>query len=415
MKVYKKGSSKFQYLYCLIIFLLSMYAINTWFGTGVWYMALALGMIMPVFLCQSFYDSSWFYCWLSYLIFVVINYISGDVLFVNPKFFIMNIAEMYIALSLIYYIITKKQYLLSYYILLIVLVVVVWTAVATQVIDSLQPGIVRLIQQETQNGTDSSSFRVFYAMGLSDYSLPHAAPVLIPLGVMCLKDSNLNVLIRLTGAILLYCLLALVFFSGATGPMMVAIIVTIMSLIVNPKGVRANITRLIIVIVIAMPFLMNDDLMLSLLDYLSDLVGTDSYFHSKIVNFQDSILMGEGQGDVAQRGDLYTKSLSAFVNNFLLGAQNGMGGHSVILDHLASLGIIGFLPFGLLLYYPFKFTFKYISSKNRMYYLIGVFGALFMLITKGISLWYMWFFMYAVLPMGVIVFDKGLDVVRKNR
>ena len=410
----KKTGDAVTYLYCLIVFCLSFNAVNAWFGTGPFYIALVLGVIIPFGIFHSFFSSKVFYLLIIYTIFVLLNYYSGDTLYSKIKFIIQDIACLYISLSLFYYVLMKKRYRFFMYLLFTLTAAVVWTALATQAADMIQPGIVRFVHGELQTGEDSSQFRSLYATGMSEYTLPHAIPILIPIVFLYLKKGTLQVWDRLLGFFVLYCLLALTFFSGASGPMLAVILVTIMSIIVNNNGLRSNYTRLIIVGLISLPFLLSDSLMLGLLDTLSNLLGDESYFQAKISHFQDTIIYGESQGDIAERGDLYSNSFEAFFNNVLIGAQVGMGGHSVMIDRLASLGIIGFLPFAFLLILPIKCAYEHISDNNRIYYVIGVFGALFMLITKGVSLWYMWFFLFTVLPLGIIIVDKGFKNVFKN-
>ncbi len=403
------------YLYCVIVFCLTCYAVNAWFGTSVWYLALVAGIVTPLIISPQFFNTKTFVLFILYFIVVMMNYLSGDELYVSYriKYIIQETASLFITITMTYYVLKNQRYYLAYFILVIVSVILVWNAIATQIADIAQPGIVRLANSELIMGESAASFMSLYAMGMTDYIMPHSAPILIPLAVMLIKDRSNKKNTRIVGGLLLYSLLALVFFSGATGPMLVAIIVTIMSFVVGKNGLKNNIQKLVIIFIISLPFIMNDTLMINLLDFLNDTLGTESYFHGKILAFQDQIRYGESTGDVAERGDLYSKSLMTFLTHPILGAQHGAGGHSVMLDWLAALGLVGFVPFVLMLFHSIKFSLRYIGRNSRIYYMIGIIGAFLMLLTKGVSLWYMWFFLITVLPLGVIVIDKGLNNISK--
>ena len=273
------------------------------------------------------------------------------------------------------------------------------------------PGLVRMAHLTALvNPGDLTTFKPMFMLGLSSYELPHALPLLMPAFVLGVKNNLLSKKQRLLSAIMLACSLMLVYFSGATGPMLVSLMVLLMSFLVSKGSTASNVLKLSVVVLIMAPFIIDDQFMLAGLDWVDGLLGGEGYFHSKVEDFQDTIMYGGAEGDVEERQDLYGNSISVLLENplhILIGAQEGYGVHSVLLDRLASLGLIGFIPLISLFVVQFKFVMKHISSQYYVYYFLGLFAAFMMMISKNVSGWNLWFILFSALPFCVFVYSDS--------
>ena len=152
--------------------------------------------------------------------------------------------------------------------------------------------------------------------------------------------------------------------------------------------------------------------MLGLLEWIDNLMGNEGHFHGKVLTFQETITSNSATGDVAERQELYSKGLTGFLDNILIGSNDDIGGHSVLLNRLGALGLVGFIPYVGILIAQLKMVIRQLPSGYRVYFHLGTFAALIMLLTKAISSWETYFFWFAVLPFAIIYFSKTNKSVR---
>lgn len=401
--------NKIQYLYVFIVFCMTFSAVKYWRIIGITSINIAMGLALPVAICSSFFNSKQFRYLFLYSTIVLLNYLTGDDYFHSKNNLLNGFIGLYVSLSMSYYIFINKDYKLLKWIVISVFVVLLWTTVATAYFDISLPGIVRKAFNVTLHEIgDVSLFNSAYALGLSSYTLPHAIPLLIPPFVLGIKNSLLPKSKRVFSGIMLLCCILLTYYSGATGPMLVAIMVLIMSLLVHKGSVLSNMVKLSFIVLVFAPFIFDDQIMLSGLEWIDGLLGNEGYFHNKIVDFQDSIMYDEASGDIEARQGLYSSSISVILENplnILIGAQEGYGGHSVILDRMASLGLVGFIPFICMLVVQIRFVRKHISTQFNIYFYLGLFAAFMMLISKNIYGWSTWFFFLAALSFLIVYYS----------
>lgn len=111
----------------------------------------------------------------------------------------------------------------------------------------------------------------------------------------------------------------------------------------------------------------------------------DTDMAQKIVDFDD--LMDGGTGEhitIDARAQYQQGAIDGFFNNILIGSSyEGSGGHSIILNRLGTTGLIGFIPFMLMLYFIFKQWYVTIPKESRIYYLLSWLGAAILLYNKN--------------------------------
>lgn len=402
------SNQKVAYWYLLTVFTLTFYAVWFWPIPMLHYIGLIVGLVLPIILTPSFFSQKWFAYFVIYFFVIYLNFVSGDAYFNKSKRIIEEFVALYIPAAMLFYYNKTLDFRWSRTVLFVAIIVLVWTTISTAIIDSQSPGIVRYAHSMMQQGLeDVSAFSGFYRMGMSNYILPHAVPVLIPAFAIVLRDKDLKFKQKLLPIGILASLMMLLYFGGATGPMLIGIAVLIVSFFIKPGSTKGFWGALILVSVIVLPLLLNDELMLSLLEWLDDLMGNEGFFHYKVITFQDTIVYGSATGDVEQRQGLYAKGIAGFFENILIGSNGDIGGHSVILNRLGSLGLIGFIPYVAVLVVLSKKAIKMLPANYRVYFYLGSFAAFMMLLSKGIASWELYFFWFVVLPFAIIYFSNS--------
>lgn len=110
--------------------------------------------------------------------------------------------------------------------------------------------------------------------------------------------------------------------------------------------------------------------------------GTD--MESKIVDFIDIVNGGTGDHSTIDGRTNYQKqALNAFFSYPIVGNYYKGGGHSILLNRLGTTGIVGFIPFFLMIYYQFKQWYSLIPNISKPYFLLSWLGALILLYAKS--------------------------------
>ena len=402
-----KSASKIQvYLYALMVFMVTFYGINFIFSPAIRYLFVIVATFLHI---QLFSRTKIFLVFLIYFLIVFMNFLLGDSFYHDLKRVLLNNMYLLASLSITYYLFTYQNNTpgIMKGILVAVVLAIIWHTIATAFLDIASPGIVRTVNQQIKMGEmDESVFAHLYSIGMTNYMFPHAIPIMISPLMLVIRSDRFVVKEKYIAIAILVCCLLLVYFSGATGPLLVSIVIIVAAFVVSETSTSANFAKLVFLFILIIPFLLNDELMLGVLDWIDDLVGSESHFHSKVVAFQESIYYDEAAGDVGERQDLYLKDIELFFNNFLWGTQEDVGGHSVILLRMATLGIVGFLPLIGIIVLHVKYVKRYIDKKVKIYYYIGLVAAFIMLATKGVTTWEMIFFPVTVLPISLYLIQN---------
>ena len=373
-------------VFSAIIVIVSWSLIEGWFpyAQRKW-LFMAVGMVYAIFLQNSFYGSKRFMWLVAYIIIVLLNMVSGDKYFhdvgtVGFEFFVLGFPAVVASYSL-----TMPNRKDMGFVLMSFFVVLLFSTVASFLIDTfLLPNAIRMMTRYSITLKDMSTVYAYYRMGLSSYAFPHALPVLIPPAVMGIKNKNLSKWVRFLCWVSLISLILLIYLSGIMTALLLSIIGLIMAIVTRAGDMRRNLQRFALIGILAIPFL-SPSIMGSLLYEAKMAVGEESYYYNKIESFEMSVT-GEGEdedGDWEERKDLYSKSVGGIFENILVGTNQKVGGHSSLLDRLALLGIVGFIPFILFLILQLRYPERFIPKKSRIYYYEGVLMGILMLALKS--------------------------------
>lgn len=259
------------------------------------------------------------------------------------------------------------------------------------------PNLTRLMTAAANDPT--IEFDYYWAV---NYFTVHLIPTAsIPLFV-CFKEakSRKNKIIYGISAGLMT---VIMFFADATTPLILMAIIFAFFWIYNSKhNASVNFVKVLFVAFLLLPFL-NKTMMVSMLKAVKPVfVGSSTY--KKIDQMCYYVEHGESYGDMDEREKLYNITIDAIVANPLSPEMNKdkIGRHSQLLDHIAAMGIVLFIPYALFLYNRYKRPFKYLS-RYKIYHIVSFLSFMIMTLAKG-------YFIYTtacfLVPMFLIYTEK---------
>ena len=165
--------------------------------------------------------------------------------------------------------------------------------------------------------------------------------------------------------VLVSCLI-LCYLGGSTTALLTGVLGLLISMFTKVGSGRKQTLRFSLLTVLVFFLISNDAIMLSFLNWADGRVGDMSAFHSKIMDFEESIVYGDSSGTAVQgRGELYNMSFRAIFSNPIFGTNADIiGGHSTLLDHWACLGLLGFIPYVCFIYWQIKMTASHLPETS---------------------------------------------------
>lgn len=139
---------------------------------------------------------------------------------------------------------------------------------------------------------------------------------------------------------------------------------------------------------------------------------TDTDMYGKFIDFKDILHGGTGyHGNVDARIDYQQDAMNGFYKNIVIGSSYEGGGHSILLNHLGSTGLLGFIPFVLMIFYQFKQWYKIIPASAKFYYLITWLGIIILLYTKNVFGNPGYYFICVIMPYLCMTFDYPKSIL----
>ena len=112
----------------------------------------------------------------------------------------------------------------------------------------------------------------------------------------------------------------------------------------------------------------------------------DTDMYPKLLDFKDIINGGGSHRHITldARADYQFGAIQGFLKNPFIGSSyQGSGGHSILLNRLGTTGIIGFIPFALMIFFIFRQWYKLIPAQSKFYYNLTWVGILVLLYNKN--------------------------------
>lgn len=333
-----------------------------------------------------------------YFIIVTINAFSGDLFWGVTGRSVFEFTLLLAPAIMTYYAFENKDEKFMKTTLIVFFSIVVFESLASFISNLSAPEIVRSLNFMKMDSSSSEMAYYYYRLGVANYDIGHALPALTPMMVMAIKHESWTRKKRVGYFILFLFTLLLIYVTYSTISLILTIGGIILAFFSRKGSLRSNIAIILLVIILFLPFLLSDTLSLRFLGFVDSFVDSQGSLHGKIVDIQESIMFGEASGDIQMRGELYSQSFDLFLTNFFIGTNAKVGGHSSIIDRLATLGIVGFIPYVVFLWNQLKYGKKLLNNDYSVVYFEAIVIGLLMLFLKDSDSWEMFFILFTVIP-----------------
>lgn len=377
--------NKWAWVYVLVMACLTFTVIPGWlpFVRKEW-LLLVIGTVAAVPLCISFLHSKPAICLYLYFIILYFNKMSGDVVYSSLPNLIYEVLQYLVPASMFYYMTKTSDMKFAKLIVNSLLIIVCIESVASFVINSRTPNIIRELEALTRLEGDTQFTYNFYKLGLANYSFCHALPILIPPLICWIKDNSISKKLILWCVLALICLL--VYISASSTAILLMALMLVVGFLTSVTNTSRNSKTLIAIFLVFAPLLFSQQLQLTTIDTVTEFLPQDSYITQKMESIRNSIEYEKSEGDVDNRVVRYTRSFNSFIEHPFLGSNDSNGEHSAFLDRLANLGLIGISPLFVFFILQFVATIKSIPDKYKLFYYEGITAALLIFLLKAVSL-----------------------------
>ena len=338
----------------------------------------ALSMLVPVLLLYSF---GGLYKSVNFNITIVISLIPVLLGFWEIEYFIGYLPDSITILFAIgcfeYYIRTKDDKFAKYSLLAMYLSLFALAIISTPILIA-EPGLNRAVNTMEEQGMEIPRYAYFTI----SYGMVHAVPILV-IPLFYLYKRLQSFWSKIIVVVFIATLYLTTILSDAATPMFMLFMFILFVLLYNPqKSNRINTIRIGGAFCILLIFYYLGLFTFILREGQSLLGGTMQ--EGKIDEVVSFLETGDTSGDLGAREDLYTLSLNTFLSHPLTWEKdlNKIGKHSYLLDHLAAMGLIAFIPFAFLLVYRYKRPMKYLAE-GKLIYILAYFAFIFLACAKN--------------------------------
>lgn len=391
-------SSKAQYLYVLMMLSLTFALFSQVPLFERKYIFWIVGIVLGVVYARKYLQALYMILFVSYMIVIWLNHMGGDAYYRDIGIVIDEFIMFFIPPTMFYYIIRYNDFKWFYCLFIVFSVFFIETSIVSIFANEQVPGIMRLQSNSVSIKQNAFILMPFKRLGMADYSMPHAIPVLIPGIVAVLRKVEGKIKISFMCVVLLASL-GLAYASSSFTALIVTIVSLVLSLLVNKRDAKKTKLHFFIAILIIMPVMASKTIQVSIIQTAEMILPEENSVYKHLIDLEESVMYDSAEGDVESRSIRYMSTYEVILNNFLIGTNEAnIGGHSALPDRLAVLGIVGFIPLVLLLGFQIRFTLTYINRMNRYYYYVAIICALIMITFKNMMNWWMFFYLFTLLP-----------------
>lgn len=240
------------------------------------------------------------------------------------------------------------------------------------------PNLTRMIFKAGEDTT--IDFEYYWCIS---YRTVHELPVLsIP--VFTLFHMAQKKLIKVLSLICLVLMAVVMFYASSTTSLILLAAVYFIMFSYNKRAtIRHNIVKMSLIIMFVLPFL-SETVIVGIIDNVLLPVVEGSSISNKVYDFRTYILTGESENTTLDgRVNFHSISIESIMSNPLFPEYDDkkIGQHSYLLDYLAAMGLILFIPFCMCIYYRYKRPLRYIPHM-KFYHIVGTFFFLFLAFFK---------------------------------
>ena len=368
---------------------------------------LIVAMLIILLNCRNCISARAVIVLLGYEIIVFLNALLGDAYFDTWTSAIYEFLILFVPLSLALYCTKGGNERFVRSLVYITFIGLVFELIASFLVLKTNPGMIRgLYLMSKEEGGVNFMYR-FYKLGLMDYSMGHAIPLLIGPLVYYFKEGSRKE--KWICLLLIIACIFLVWLAESATALLLMILIIFTSFMIDKKAsLKKNVFIILLMVLVAVVLMSNDSIIGGIFDVSGRLVKNDAIYAARIEDLRMSLMEDKISGDVKGRMNLYGQSIDMFSGyGIILGSNQMPGRHSGFLDRFASLGLIGFIPLFFFFFFSLKTIWISLPKSRRIYYLESIVAALLMLSFKAMWLWPVFLFLYVIAPCILIMNKKG--------
>lgn len=385
-----------QLLLLIVVFALSFQVIPAWVPVlrKEWLLLLVASFLLVVTHSKTIGQEKIFAVWIIYTLVVFFKATIKVPMFPNYPIAVYEVLLMFFSAFLPLTILSSNNQKFMRIVLIGSFLFLLVETIGSFFVLKLYPGAIRNMYAFIQEEGTSAGYEL-YRFGLADYGFCHGLPVLVP-PLFYLLKSNDGKKIKLLSIIALVLCVFLVWMSESTTALLLVFVMVALGFFTRES--KNNKNSVVIFLVLILPLLISDTIQLNVLDAIGSIVGRDSESGAKLMELEHSIAHNEQTGDLESRMDKYTTSIEMFLTSPIWGTSGLHGRHSALLDRLAVLGLLGFVPLILFFVEYFKKIYHIIPSESKVFFLEALFAGIVILLSKSMWLWSVFFVFFIVMP-----------------
>ena len=231
------------------------------------------------------------------------------------------------------------------------------------------PNLTRMIFKAAED----SNIEIEYYWCIS-YRTVHELPVLsIP--VFVLFHNAKKKIVKVLSLICIVLMAVVMFYASSTTSLILMMMVYVIMFSYNRrKTIKNNVLKMCLITLFALPF-MSEAIIVGMIDNVILPIVEGSSISNKMYDIKSYMLTGESGGSTMEgRENVINISINSIMSNPLFPEydNNKIGQHSYLMDYLAAMGLILFIPFCMCIYYRYKRPLRFIPHM-KFYYIVATF------------------------------------------
>lgn len=406
--------SKLSLIYVIIVAVSVFSLLYGWvpmFGRQVFTSFIAI--LTTLLVAPRFFLTKQSWLILFYWAIITINVRSGDEYTFDKE--VMDGLLLFMCGGVSYYLVNSDDQKAKKWISIAVLsVLIIQTAPALFIYMTSQDTI-RTFIGLIYHGESEYEWSTLYKMGILAYDTTHGLPMLVPPLVMWLRTKGASRFWKAFCALGLVCILILVYIYDVTTVQLLVFGGLGLSLLIYPNQNKRNKQRIIIVSVFLMPFLFSTALQDGMLSVVESFAQGE--LKSKVEDVRYGLTHNDATGDVENRNEAYVLSFNTFIESPIWGTNDisRIGYHSAIFDRMACFGLLGTVPYIIILIMMIKVCRANMSQTSKWYYVVCTICFVTIILLKNMSRLEEWLMFIVVAPamLTLDVSEVGDKSIRK--
>ena len=364
-----------------------------------------LAFLSSLLIVPTYFRTRLFILTIIYAVVVLLNAQMGDEYTEGKE--VMDGLLLIMSGSISFYIMkSDDQRVKKWICILIMMILLIQTIPAILFYFTSQDTIKTVVTAIFHNDTDLE-WGQLYRMGIMSYPMIHSLPVLVPPQIMWLRSRGISKFWKTVCFITLLNIFLLSYIYDVTTVQFLVLFCIAASLLIYPNQNQRNRKRILIASVLMLPILLSTNLQLGMLRGVEYFAPGE--MKEKVADIRYDMIHDSETGDMANRQNLYALSFETFLTSPLVGTDDytRIGGHSSIIDRMAAFGLLGFVPFILVLILATFQCRTCLPSSSRWYFTICVISFAVMQLMKSMCHVEEWL-MYLVVAPSLLSLDPPL-------